>query len=168
VRQHYEFEFEAYLRRQEPFPVSAGGESGALDLPANFLERTGYRLPTEAEWEHACRAGTITPWSHGTDEELLGKYAWYAANSGNVMHPVGGLKPNGLGLFDMHGNAWQWCHVSSEQKAGRGEKGPATTCILRGGSFRDPASKCRSESRHCLDPRARRGDVGFRVARTYR
>ena len=83
-------------------------EDGMRTVP-NYLECTGYRLPTEAEWEYACRSGTITPWYHGDSEPLLADYAWYQTNAGDNARPAGKLKPNDLGLFDMLGNAMEWC-----------------------------------------------------------
>ncbi len=136
------------------------GEEKWPSLPPNFLERMGYRLPTEAEWEHACRPRTVAPWSHGLDEKLLDRYAR------GTTHPVGLLRPNVLGLFDMNGNVWQWCHAIFDPETGSKRVDPARSCILRGGSFRDPASRCRSDSRLWLDPWGRYDNAGFRVART--
>jgi formylglycine-generating enzyme required for sulfatase activity len=92
-------------------------------LKANYLSRTGYRLPTEAEVEYATRAGALTSRYYGETEELLPKYAWYITNSQDKTWPVGNLKPNDLGLFDMQGNATTWCQDRYESSpSGRGEE----------------------------------------------
>jgi formylglycine-generating enzyme required for sulfatase activity len=137
-----------------------------MKVKADYQDLAGYRLPREAEWEYAARAGTVTAWSHGSDEAVLGSYAWYSVNATSTMHPVGTLKPNGLGLFDVHGNAWQWCQDDrQEQVEGKKPPGPA----LRGGAFNCVAWLVRSADR-LTDMPADRGSTlyGFRVARTYR
>jgi formylglycine-generating enzyme required for sulfatase activity len=121
-------------------------------------EGMSYRLPTEAEWEYACRAGTATRFSFGDDEKDLGEYAWYEKNSGGSTHPVGQKRPNGFGLFDMHGNAWQWCMDCY------GEDYYAASAADDGSWFRD-AGLCRSANRNSDTPGYRDSDLGFRVAR---
>ena len=118
-----------------------------LKLPADHLSRTGYRLPTEAEWEYACRAGSKTSWFYGSSRELLAQYAWYSRNAENRTWPVGQKKPNSFGLFDMHGNTWDWCQDGyADYKVEPGDRPTEDvedkraitdrfSRVLRGGSF---------------------------------
>ena len=95
-------------------PNEAGAYDEGMTIPGDVLERTGYRLPTEAEWEYACRSGAITSRYYGLSIDLLGKYAWYLANSQDHAWPCGSLLPNDLGLFDMLGNVYEWCQDQFE------------------------------------------------------
>jgi formylglycine-generating enzyme required for sulfatase activity len=88
----------------------SGAYGEGMQVPADFRWRKGYRLPTKEEWEYAYRAGSVTGWSMGDAEDLLARYAWWSSNSQGKSHPVGSLRPNDWGLFDLHGNAWEWCH----------------------------------------------------------
>ena len=147
-----------------------------MKLPADYLTRTGYRLPTEAEWEYACRAGTVTSRPHGSGDDLLDHYGWYARNTGGGRaRRVGSLKPNDLGMFDMLGNAWEWCHDARapypRPDEDREQPGPVTAAqerVLRGGSFFTTAPELRSAHRIGLHPQVPSGQAGFRVARTWR
>ena len=121
-------------------------------------EGVKYRLPTEAEWEYACRAGTTTAYSFGDDESQLEQYAWFSANSDNTTHPVGEKRPNGWGLYDMHGNVWEWCQDAHGNS--RVLRGGATDNQSGGGYFR-------AAYRTAFHPTDRRPSRGFRVARTY-
>jgi serine/threonine protein kinase/formylglycine-generating enzyme required for sulfatase activity len=151
-------------------PNAQGKYAEGMKVKANYQGLSGYRLPREAEWEYACRAGTATAWAHGSDEALLRHYAWYAANASNTMHEVGALKPNGLGLFDVHGNAWQWCQEAYAEKDSKDifDLKNADGRVLRGGSFDHDARLARSAYRSRVAPRDRNLNDGFRVARTYR
>ena len=92
-------------------PNEEGQYAEGMRIRADALQRTGYRLPTEAEWEYACRAGAMTSRYYGLSEELLGQYAWYLTNTlGDRARPCGSLLPNDLGLFDMLGNVYEWCN----------------------------------------------------------
>lgn len=128
-----------------------------------------YRLPSEAEWEYACRAGSRTRYCSGDDAGLLGPYAWYGENSGGKTHPVGLLQPNAWGLHDMHGNVWEWVQDwYGDYPAGAelDPEGPSSGAsrVLRGGSWDDSASYCRTADRDFDSPDSRDNDVGFRLA----
>ena len=164
--------------------------SRSMTIPADVLKRTGYRLPTEAEWEYACRSGTITSRYYGVSTDLLGKYAWYRANSREHAWPGGSLIPNELGLFDMLGNVVEWVQDPSERPFEQlrfiAERPINTTDdidihllrlenaflsfkprILRGGSFNDRPAEVRSAFRGGDAPANRSDIYGFRPSRTY-
>jgi formylglycine-generating enzyme required for sulfatase activity len=127
-------------------------------------------LPTEAQWEYACRAGTTTKYSFGDDESELKEYAWYASNGGGRTHAVGARKSNAWGLYDMHGNVWQWCDDwfgSYVASAVVDPTGPASGSdrVARGGCWRYVAGGCRSAGRAYSAPGDRFSDLGFRVSR---
>jgi serine/threonine protein kinase/formylglycine-generating enzyme required for sulfatase activity len=151
-------------------PNAQGNYDEGMKVKADYQRLSGYRLPREAEWEYACRAGTATAWSHGSDEVMLRHYAWYAANAGNSMHAVGSLKPNGLGLSDVHGNPWQWCQEVYAEKDSKDifNIKKSDRRVLRGGSFVLDARYARSAYRVWGGPWDRDYYHGFRVARTYR
>jgi formylglycine-generating enzyme required for sulfatase activity len=153
-----------------------------MELPKDYLHRQGYRLPTEAEWEYACRAGAATSRFYGSSETLLGEYAWYLKNTdGNRTWPVGQLKPNDLGLFDTSGNVWEWCqdrfrgpYPPSKTEAGLDVEDVVTKIIdkdervARGGSLNDAAANVRSAMRNWSRPTDSSDNLGLRVARTIR
>jgi formylglycine-generating enzyme required for sulfatase activity len=133
-------------------------------------ERSQFRLPTEAQWEYACRAGSKTRFCSGDADAGLADCAWYDANSGRTTHPVGTKKPNAWGLYDCHGNVWEWCEDwYDEYSPGRRPKadpvGPmtGTMCALRGGSWLDDARHCRSACRNFNGPDDRYSILGFRL-----
>lgn len=131
-------------------------------------DRPGFRLPTEAEWEYACRAGTTTAYSFGNDRDLLRHYGRYL---GQGSLPAATLRPNPWGLFDMHGNVWEWCQDWYRSQPVEGEMdpvGPATghNRVLRGGGWDRSAWHCRSAYRHSPTPDYRASYMGFRIART--
>jgi formylglycine-generating enzyme required for sulfatase activity len=130
----------------------------------------GYRLPTEAEWEYACRAGN--PSRVGDEGRLLDRCAWYADNSGRTTHPVGQKCANGFGLYDMHGNVWEWCwdryaEDYYKEAPGADPAGPSETSVrvIRGESWSGPRRDARSAHRGWSAPHSRDFCLGFRVAR---
>ena len=138
-----------------------------------YLSATGLRLPTEAEWEYACRAGTQTPFYNGSrDENTVGALAWYGPNSGLQTHAVGGKAANGFGLYDMLGNVWEWVNdwydYTYPSGAQTNPTGPesGTWRVLRGGTYIHRSDNVRSSYRHPDPPGFTERYVGFRVART--
>jgi len=130
-----------------------------------------YRLPTEAEWEYACRAGTNKEFSFGDDASKLAEYAWYIENSEEQTHQVGTKKPNPCGLYDMHGNVWEWCqdwYGSYNSEPVTNPQGPDNGAyrVVRGGSWDDGAHYCRSALRGHDWPDYRNDYVGFRLSRS--
>jgi formylglycine-generating enzyme required for sulfatase activity len=130
-----------------------------------------YRLPTEAEWEYAARAGSTSAYSFGDDAESLGRYAWYHGNSGSKMHPVGQKEPNAWVLYDMHGNVWEWVQDWYGERyysnsPGSDPEGPpfGSHRVVRSGSWYFYAQICRSACRYNYSPVARHGHFGFRLA----
>ena len=137
-----------------------------------YLSATGMRLPTEAEWEYACRAGTQTPFYNGsTDDSTVGALAWYAPNSGSQTHAVGGKAANAFGFRDMLGNVWEWVndwYGTYPSSAQTDPTGPASASnrVLRGGSWYSDTNYVRSSNRNYVTPGSTFNNVGFRVART--
>ncbi|WP_089936968.1 SUMF1/EgtB/PvdO family nonheme iron enzyme [Candidatus Entotheonella palauensis] len=129
-----------------------------------------YRLPTEAEWEYANRAGSATDYSFGSDGRQLDRYAWYADNAGNQTHPVRQREPNAWGLYDMHGNVWEWVQdwygkYAVEERADPEGPSAGANRVIRGGGWSSEAWYCRSAYRGYWPPSDRRHDLGFRLLR---
>ena len=143
-----------------------------------FNTATGLRLPSEAEWDYACRGGTTTAfhsmpgYPNGTnDDSLLGNIAWYSSNSGNTTHAVAGKAANAFGMYDMSGNVFEWCNDWYGSYAAGNATDPAGPSsgsfrVLRGGCWGDYSDNCRSSTRNVTAPANRYNNLGFRVART--
>ena len=160
-------------------PNDVGKFAEGMKLLPDALKLPGYRLPTEEEWEYACRAGAVTSRYYGRSVELLGKYAWYSKNSQGRAWPCGQLLPNELGLFDMLGNVYEWCQ-DPYYRYPEGEGNTTTDDInilffindqihrfLRGGSFNFQPAGVRSAYRNWFAPSDRDTAIGFRPSRTY-
>jgi formylglycine-generating enzyme required for sulfatase activity len=165
-------------KEQWVYPEVIDPEHG-IELPPDYLRRTGYRLPTEAEWEFAARAGTTTSWYFGDDVALLPKYGWYDGNTRREeIHPVGQLPPNPWGLYDMAGNVWEWTFDRRLPYPAQGVTDDLEDSVLtvsndvartrRGGSFAYEWFTTRSAHRGDVTyfPNQVRDGVGFRIART--
>jgi formylglycine-generating enzyme required for sulfatase activity len=187
-----------WLSQREGLPASewvypTGYLGDGMQLPPDYLRRTGYRLPTETEWEYAARAGSTTARFYGSDPELLREYAWYSKNPPRSRNdasdpsdpqrtwPVGQLKPNDFGLFDVYGNVWEWtAHGVDALRARDGVRldvedavrrvTDQDTRVRRGGGFPYPHAMMRSAHRgpSTSMPTNRRDNLGFRIARTHR
>jgi len=151
-----------------------GDHITSADVSCNF-GANGYRLPTEAEWEYACRAGTTTRFYTGDSESDLAGAGWYDSNSGHTTHAVGQKQRNAWGLYDMHGNVWEWCWdwYSSGYYGTRPDPDSDPTGassgsyrVVRGGSWYRAARFCRSASRYGFNPGIRYSGFGFRVCRS--
>jgi formylglycine-generating enzyme required for sulfatase activity len=154
-------------------PNAEGKYAAGMKLAPDHLRRTGYRLPTEAEWLFACLAGAETDFAFGRAVDVVNRYAWNASNSLGRSHPAGALKPNDLGLFDMHGNAWEWTEDAyrkpgaddgddSGDMIGAGER------VLRGGSWGNQVGDVGAVYRIWNPPWHSHTAVGFRPVRTVR
>jgi len=134
-------------------------------------EANGYRLPTEAEWEYACRAGSLDRFANGDNLTDLGSISWTRHNSSGRSHEVASRQPNSWGLFDMHGNVWEWCWNWSSAYPTRfavDPEGPTSgkSRVIRGGSWDNPHASCRSANHNSAKPGFKAPILGFRVART--
>ncbi|MEO5334279.1 MAG: formylglycine-generating enzyme family protein [Magnetococcus sp. YQC-5] len=132
-------------------------------ITLNAMGEGVYRLPTEAEWEYAARAGTITMYSFGADS--ASNYAWYESNSGKITHPVATKSPNPWGLYDMLGNVWEW--VSDWYYADYNPLGiqDGWSKVLRGGSITSPVENLRSAERYFFFPENQKNYIGFRIVK---
>ncbi|MBW3596007.1 MAG: SUMF1/EgtB/PvdO family nonheme iron enzyme [Planctomycetes bacterium] len=154
-------------------PNDQGEYASGMKIKADASSLSGYRLPTADEWEFACRAGAATRWSFGEAVEMLDRYGWSMANSGVRSRPVGLLRPNELGLFDMHGNVWEWCHDRVDSQGRSLPQDPSADETvddgyrpLRGGTFLNDPSAMGSNAAIWNPPGNHTGADGFRVARS--
>ncbi len=154
-------------------PVESVSWNACQEFLAKLQERTGrkFALPTEAQWEFACRAGTTTRWSFGDLDSRIGDYAWFGDDSGRTTHAVGKKQPNAWGLYDMHGNVAEWCadwyaKYSHARSDATDPSGPSAggSRILRGGAWGDDSGYLRSTYRNCNGPDGANDGIGLRCA----
>ncbi len=174
-------QYEAFEPEHERGEYSSGDRDPVVDVSwedataycAWLSEKAGLpiRLPSESEWECACRAGSRREFSFGDDEKLLREYAWYAANSDRHTHEVGTRRANAFGLFDLHGNVWEWCedtyvpnYEGAPDDGSAWSAGGSPLRVFRGGGWGFPAGLCRSARRFGLDPSDPGRFLGFRPA----
>ena len=173
-----------WLSEQEKIPQSHwcylpnqnGQYAAGMRIANDFLNKKGYRLPTEAEWEYCARAGTKTAWYFGDDGSQIDHFAYYQLNSNNQIWPVGQLKPNALGFFDISGNLYQWTQdilqsygdspVIEDSKVDLRVVDDMSSRVLRGGAFYYPKDILRSAHRGGLKPDQSSDGSGFRIAKT--
>jgi formylglycine-generating enzyme required for sulfatase activity len=168
----------SHFKSDENLPVDQVSWLDAIAFCKKLSEMTGQNvmLPSEAQWEYACRAGSTGKYCFGDDDQQLENYAWYDKNSENKTHPVGAKLPNAWGLYDMHGNVWEWCaddwtdnyegaptDASIWIKDIKNYEAPETIKLLRGGSWINYAQNCRSACRDSSFARIQNFDIGFRV-----
>ena len=166
----------SYFEGDDNLPVEQVSWDDAQEFIRKLNAKEGtdkYRLPSEAEWEYACRAGTTTRYSFGDSDANLGECAWYRDNSGEKTHPVGEKKPNPWGLYDMHGNVWEWVqdvwHDNYDGAPNDGsawESGDSTKRVNRGGGWCDRASGW-SAVRFRLGQDDRIWAIGFRLVKEW-
>jgi serine/threonine protein kinase/formylglycine-generating enzyme required for sulfatase activity/energy-coupling factor transporter ATP-binding protein EcfA2 len=150
-----------------PRDVGPDGSSFPRDWPLR-TDAAGFRLPTEAEWETACRAGSATRYSFGSDSTMLDRYGWFSENARNQLRLPQQLRPNAYGLFDMHGSLFEWCHDWYGAYANDDVENPigpprGAYRVNRGGGWNRPAANCRSATRNASQPVDRNQALGFRV-----
>ncbi|MDE0874383.1 MAG: formylglycine-generating enzyme family protein [Acidimicrobiales bacterium] len=166
---------EEFVKQGSDYPATYVSHDDAVDFcrKLSARENATYRLPTEAEWEYACRARSSAAYSFGDNAEQLEQYAWFHENAGDVdeeyAHRVGQKLPNSFGLYDMHGNVLEWCsdwfeeNVSGEATDPTGSSSGSYR-VIRGGSWNFTAELCRSAFRSGRDPSFRYFNLGFRVS----
>jgi formylglycine-generating enzyme required for sulfatase activity len=177
----YEVTQAQWVARMGSNPSSFQGQPDSASRPVErvswntiqgYLSAAGFRLPTEAEWEYACRAGTQTPFYNGsTDDTTVGTLAWYKSNSGFQTRAVGGKLANAFGFHDMLGNVWEWVndwYGGYTAEAQTNPTGPVSAAyrVFRGGSWGYGSDFVRSSCRLFVSPGASNSSIGFRVART--